>query len=316
MDGIIEMDGRIIVMTTNCKSKIDKALLRPGRIDLDLELCTPSLSLVCEIFFYMYQEHDQNELETFWNLFEDRIKGNLLSTAKIMNCFMYMDPFVGLEYLYASQNSGHASGLQKPGNVSELIEIDSTSLVEISRDRVHERISKNLHTSEQSLEPIDFSTKVVNVYDLITVKEKHLDFRTSKSFATYGLNINMGQNLLSPLENGSKVFRLPAPTTDPVEFVYTFKDFKLALTVFGIVSYNLRVSHWKVYGSTAHKDADPVWEKVGEKSEDNPFAAQDLQFEPKAYFTAIKMVILKTQLLEFINPDMCKTHLYGFYKDM
>lgn len=38
MDGIIEYPGRIIVMTTNKPEYIDKAILRPGRIDLHLQL--------------------------------------------------------------------------------------------------------------------------------------------------------------------------------------------------------------------------------------------------------------------------------------
>ena len=33
MEGILEMDGRILVMTTNHIDKIDPALIRPGRID-------------------------------------------------------------------------------------------------------------------------------------------------------------------------------------------------------------------------------------------------------------------------------------------
>ena len=33
MEGILEMDGRIIIMTTNHIDKIDPALIRPGRID-------------------------------------------------------------------------------------------------------------------------------------------------------------------------------------------------------------------------------------------------------------------------------------------
>jgi ATP-dependent 26S proteasome regulatory subunit len=38
IDGIIEQDGRIIIMTTNHPEHLDKALLRPGRIDLNLNL--------------------------------------------------------------------------------------------------------------------------------------------------------------------------------------------------------------------------------------------------------------------------------------
>lgn len=38
IDGVVGSDGRIIVVTTNKLDKLDPALLRPGRIDLSLEL--------------------------------------------------------------------------------------------------------------------------------------------------------------------------------------------------------------------------------------------------------------------------------------
>jgi len=38
IDGIIECPGRVIIMTTNHKEQLDSALLRPGRIDMDIEL--------------------------------------------------------------------------------------------------------------------------------------------------------------------------------------------------------------------------------------------------------------------------------------
>ena len=37
IDGIVETKGRIIIMTTNHREVLDPALLRPGRIDFELE---------------------------------------------------------------------------------------------------------------------------------------------------------------------------------------------------------------------------------------------------------------------------------------
>jgi len=44
-DGLLEMPGRIIIITTNHHEKIDKALLRPGRIDRKIEFkkCTSNI---------------------------------------------------------------------------------------------------------------------------------------------------------------------------------------------------------------------------------------------------------------------------------
>ncbi len=33
IDGVRSQEGRIIIMTTNYKEKLDPALLRPGRVD-------------------------------------------------------------------------------------------------------------------------------------------------------------------------------------------------------------------------------------------------------------------------------------------
>jgi len=38
LDGILEIDGRMLIITTNYPEKIDEALLRPGRIDIKIEL--------------------------------------------------------------------------------------------------------------------------------------------------------------------------------------------------------------------------------------------------------------------------------------
>ena len=37
LDGVLETPGRIVIMTTNCPDKLDKALKRPGRIDVAIE---------------------------------------------------------------------------------------------------------------------------------------------------------------------------------------------------------------------------------------------------------------------------------------
>ena len=54
-DGIIEMPGRIIILTTNYPDKIDKALLRHGRIDLNIELKKSSSTITFEILSSFYE---------------------------------------------------------------------------------------------------------------------------------------------------------------------------------------------------------------------------------------------------------------------
>jgi hypothetical protein len=53
-DGILETPGRIIILTSNYPNKIDKALLRPGRIDINIELKKASINIIKEILKSFY----------------------------------------------------------------------------------------------------------------------------------------------------------------------------------------------------------------------------------------------------------------------
>lgn len=57
LDGIIEHPGRIIVMTSNHYDKLDPALVRPGRIDLEIEMKNASVELIDEFYNYYYNSN-------------------------------------------------------------------------------------------------------------------------------------------------------------------------------------------------------------------------------------------------------------------
>ena len=100
LDGIIEMHGRIIIMTTNMRDKVDSALIRPGRIDLDLELCPPSLEVMKDIFYHMYKGLEHDILDGIWKEYSPRIaKDGKYSTAQVMNAYMYINPEDGMKAL-------------------------------------------------------------------------------------------------------------------------------------------------------------------------------------------------------------------------
>ena len=54
MDGILETPGRILIMTTNYPEKLDKAFIRPGRIDINLEVGYCDLSMINEMYCNFY----------------------------------------------------------------------------------------------------------------------------------------------------------------------------------------------------------------------------------------------------------------------
>jgi len=61
LDGILETPGRILIVTTNHVEKLDKAFIRPGRIDVNLEVGYCTLEMIKEMFDFFYEE-DCSEL--------------------------------------------------------------------------------------------------------------------------------------------------------------------------------------------------------------------------------------------------------------
>lgn len=67
LDGVGGKDGRIIFMTTNHKEKLDPALIRPGRIDYQVEIKNAVASQVRKLFtrFYADFKYDPSVLARF-----------------------------------------------------------------------------------------------------------------------------------------------------------------------------------------------------------------------------------------------------------
>lgn len=54
LDGVLEVPGRILIMTTNYPEKLDKALIRPGRIDLILDFKKTTRATIIEMYRHFY----------------------------------------------------------------------------------------------------------------------------------------------------------------------------------------------------------------------------------------------------------------------
>jgi AAA+ superfamily predicted ATPase len=57
LDGLQENSGRIIIMTTNYVEKIDEAILRPGRIDINCEFKLANNQTILEILSFYWDEN-------------------------------------------------------------------------------------------------------------------------------------------------------------------------------------------------------------------------------------------------------------------
>ena len=67
LDGVMEMDGRMLIITTNYPEKLDPALVRPGRIDVQLKFgrCTlNSLIEICDRFYRTLKTNISRDVNT------------------------------------------------------------------------------------------------------------------------------------------------------------------------------------------------------------------------------------------------------------
>ena len=56
LDGVGSAEGRIVMMTTNHIDRLDGALIRPGRVDLKVEIGLADKDVIGQIFCYMYKQ--------------------------------------------------------------------------------------------------------------------------------------------------------------------------------------------------------------------------------------------------------------------
>jgi len=82
IDGVQETPGRIIIMTSNYPGEIDKAILRPGRIDFNIELKKASIHVLNEILSFFYDIPFEDVIEMTSNM---AFKDYDMSPAEIMN---------------------------------------------------------------------------------------------------------------------------------------------------------------------------------------------------------------------------------------
>jgi len=66
LDGVLETPGRIIIATSNHPERLDKALIRPGRIDIKLEVGYCTRDMVVDMCRYFYDDNSLNITDDEW----------------------------------------------------------------------------------------------------------------------------------------------------------------------------------------------------------------------------------------------------------
>ena len=82
MDGMGSLEGVLFVLTTNHPEKLDKALMRPGRIDLMLEFPLPETQELVNIFRWMYSDIEEG-VDAMAEDFASRLPEKIFSHAEI-----------------------------------------------------------------------------------------------------------------------------------------------------------------------------------------------------------------------------------------
>jgi chaperone BCS1 len=84
IDGITAKDGRVLIMSTNHKKNIDPALLRPGRIDLDVEIGYITDESFRKFIRVFYEKECTKKLRN-----ETRVTGAQLQNEYVTNHLTY-----------------------------------------------------------------------------------------------------------------------------------------------------------------------------------------------------------------------------------
>ena len=96
MDGVLTKSGTIIFITTNHPDQLDNALLRPGRIDMILQINLPKKDEIEKLFIDLMSRYlDKETIKTDFDKFYDTIYKRKLSMSAIVNfLFTYKDKYM------------------------------------------------------------------------------------------------------------------------------------------------------------------------------------------------------------------------------
>jgi hypothetical protein len=96
MDGVLTKSGTIIFITTNHPEQLDSALLRPGRIDMILQINLPRKDEIEKLFIDLMSRYlDKEIIKTEFDRFYDTIYKRKLSMSAIVNfLFTYKEKYM------------------------------------------------------------------------------------------------------------------------------------------------------------------------------------------------------------------------------
>lgn len=88
IDGAATNEGRLLIMTTNHRDRLDEALTRPGRVDMEVEFNLASRKQIHDMFTMFFDEYEPKGDENIASMakkFSELVPAEKISTAEIQN---------------------------------------------------------------------------------------------------------------------------------------------------------------------------------------------------------------------------------------
>jgi ATP-dependent 26S proteasome regulatory subunit len=85
LDGTLTIEGQIVIITTNFIEVLDKAIIRPGRMDIRLQLGKCDHTMIADLFRIFYN-HAPNDAQY---ILIEKTSPHTLSPAEVMNVFLW-----------------------------------------------------------------------------------------------------------------------------------------------------------------------------------------------------------------------------------
>ncbi len=147
LDGILETPGRIIILTTNHPEKLDSALVRPGRIDLNIHFNRCSRETIVELVSKFYETIDESSKE--WCEFLSQLiqlDEFMLTPAEVNKIIFnyYSEPNLAFNEIISDIrnhiNKCKGEDLQEANISKEAEELESYNIVKNVPDKLYKEV--------------------------------------------------------------------------------------------------------------------------------------------------------------------------------
>ena len=205
LDGVFSTEGRIIIMTSNYPEVLDKALIRPGRIDVKEYFGKCDYFQICQLFQTFYDIKETNFEEKYVSLKD--IGEDQYSPAELTGIFLKhrADPQEALNELVKGINQddefyefiksrANSTSYKLPSISKKLNLKDSHNLQISSVPKINAQISENMF-SPQISENMFSPQMIENMSDVPPIVPFHLN--GSNSYDQMGMSRNPPKYLTS-----------------------------------------------------------------------------------------------------------------------